>query len=65
MADYFIESGQQSAKKGNLEKAIASFQDAMKRDSEVDLDPKTEEKDSDPEIVAKRLAAASPFDQDE
>ncbi|MDE5119394.1 MAG: hypothetical protein O4965_04225, partial [Trichodesmium sp. St19_bin1] len=49
--------GQKLAKDGNTEEAISLFKEAQKLSPEIDLDPDTETRETDPQLVANKLAA--------
>ena len=52
------EIGAQLAKRGDIEGAVALYQEALKFNPDIDLDPLTKKiKDSDPTKLAQRLAA--------
>ena len=55
--------GREYAKDGKTEKAIAFFQQALKLDPTIDLNPNTEKIDSQPEIVVREIAAQSKIKQ--
>ncbi|NEO67538.1 MAG: hypothetical protein F6J98_47200, partial [Moorea sp. SIO4G2] len=53
-----IRQGMWLAKGGEIEEAISFYQEAQKFNSDIDLNPDTEEIDKDPKIVALQLAAS-------
>ena len=53
-----VDDGRQLAQRGEIDKAIATFQEAQKYDSKIDLDPGTRNTTgNDPKAVAQQLAA--------
>ncbi|NER05988.1 MAG: hypothetical protein F6K17_27060, partial [Okeania sp. SIO3C4] len=54
-----VEKGKNLAEQGNIERAISIFKEAQKLSPEIDLNPNTETKETDPEVVANQLFASS------
>ncbi|NET59714.1 MAG: hypothetical protein F6K47_27260 [Symploca sp. SIO2E6] len=52
-----VREGQDFAREGKIQEAIAVFREAQQLDAEVDLNQNTEELDQNPETVARKLAA--------
>ncbi|NER07497.1 MAG: hypothetical protein F6K17_35490, partial [Okeania sp. SIO3C4] len=60
-----INEGKNWAQEGNIEKAISLYEQAQKLDSEIDLDPNTETKETDPEAVANKFFASGKVEEGE
>ena len=57
------DDGRRLAQRGEIDKAIAAFQEAQKYDSKIDLDPRTRNTaGNDPKAVAQQLAARAKAD---
>ncbi|NES78122.1 MULTISPECIES: hypothetical protein [Okeania] len=52
-----VEQGKKLVIEGKINEAISLFKEAQEFLPEIDLDPDTETKETDPAVVAKRLAA--------
>ncbi|NEQ40988.1 MAG: hypothetical protein F6K40_34155, partial [Okeania sp. SIO3I5] len=50
-----LEKGKIQAQEGNIEKAISIFKEAQKLEPEIDLDPDSETKETDPKVVANKF----------
>ena len=58
-----VDDGRRLAQRGEIDKAIAAFQEAQKYDSKIDLDPRTRNiTGNDPKAVAQQLAARAKVD---
>ncbi|MEM7579590.1 MAG: WD40 repeat domain-containing protein, partial [Cyanobacteria bacterium P01_A01_bin.80] len=55
-AEFLVGEGIQQAKKGNLSAAIEKFKQAKQVYSNIDLNPKTDKLDSNPETVVNQIA---------
>jgi WD40 repeat protein len=56
-ASTLVEEGEELAKDDNLEAAVEKLKKALQFDRNIDLDPKTQEIDNNPKVVAKKLTA--------
>src|SRR5262249_28668665 len=59
-----VDEGRRLAQQGEIDKAIAAFQEAQKYDSKIDLDPETRNTTGNhPKAVAQQLAARARVDE--
>jgi|CXWL01.1.fsa_nt_gi tetratricopeptide (TPR) repeat protein len=58
-----LDLGRQLARKGDVDGAIVALQAAQQRDPNIDLDPATETRETDPQVVAKQWAAIGKIDE--
>ncbi|MEM9275477.1 MAG: hypothetical protein AAGA80_21295, partial [Cyanobacteria bacterium P01_F01_bin.143] len=59
----FLKEARSFAIEGNISAAVASYQEAQKFESEIDLNPETEEVEQNPKLVANKLFAPTKVEQ--